>query len=218
MTSFLLSLYFSLRSVLLNNFFRNIKVTYWSVLILILKMFIQFVWSHGLLITLSDDIGTNPRPKPNPSHNFSVFHWNVNSLIAYNYLKGSLLRAYIVIKKFEVLCLSETYLNSYNLFDDEKFNLPGYNIVRVNYLPNTKRWCLDLLQELFPFEGSWYSTFVRIWNKKLRTRHVILSPLYRFPSQSKDESESFPDKFELNCDSVVISFVLGNVNANKTIA
>ena len=97
MTSSLLSLYFSLRSVLLNNFFPDIKVTYCSVLILILKMFIQFVCSHGLLITLSDDIGTNPRPKPNPSHNFSICHWNVNSLITYNYLKGSLLRAYIVI-------------------------------------------------------------------------------------------------------------------------
>ena len=108
-------------------------------MILILIIFIQFVWLHALLIRQSDDVETNPRAKPNPCHNFSICHWNLNSLTAYNYLKTSLLRAYVAIKKFEVLCLSETYLHSYNLFDDENFNLPGYNIVRDDHLSNTKQ-------------------------------------------------------------------------------
>ena len=102
-------------------------------------MFIQFVSLHTLLIRQSDDIETNPRPKPNPCHSFSICPWNLNSLTACNYLTTSLLRAYVAIKKFEVLCLSETYLDSYNLFDDDNFNLPGYNIVKIDHLSNTKK-------------------------------------------------------------------------------
>ena len=37
--------------------------------------------------------------------------WNLNSLTAYNYLKVSLLGAYVAIKKFDVVCLSETFLD-----------------------------------------------------------------------------------------------------------
>ena len=90
-------------------------------------MFIQFLWVHALLIRPSGYIKMNPGPKPNPSHSFSICHWNLNSLTAHNYLKVSLLRAYVAIKKFDVVCLSETYLDSSNLSDDDNFYLPGYN-------------------------------------------------------------------------------------------
>ena len=88
-------------------------------------MFIQFIWVHDLLIRQSGDIEMNPEPKSNPCHSFSMCHWNLNSLTAHNYLKVSLLRAYVAIRKFDVVCLSETYLDSPNLSDDDNFNLPG---------------------------------------------------------------------------------------------
>ena len=72
----------------------------------------------------------NPRPKPNPCHSFSICHWNLNSLAAHNYLKVSLLRVYVAIKKFDVVCLSETYLDSSYLSYNDNFNLPGYNLVK----------------------------------------------------------------------------------------
>ena len=75
----------------------------------------------------------NPGPKPNHCHSFSIWHWNLNSLNAHNYLKASLLRAYVAIRKFDVVCLSETYLHSSNLSDDDNFNLPSYNVVRENF-------------------------------------------------------------------------------------
>ena len=74
-------------------------------------MFIQFIRVHALLIRQSEDIEMNPGPKPNPFHSFSIFHWNLNSLTAHDYLKVSLLRAYVAIKKFDVVCLSETFLD-----------------------------------------------------------------------------------------------------------
>ena len=97
------------------------------------------MWVHALLITQSGDIEMNPGPKRNPCHSFSICHWNLNSLTAHNYLKVSLLRAYVAIRKFDVVCLSETYLDSSNLSDDDKFNRPGYNVVRVGHLSNTKK-------------------------------------------------------------------------------
>ena len=69
-----------------------------------------------------------PGPRPNPCPSFSICHWNLNSLTAHNYLEVSLLRAYVAIRKFDVVCLSETYLNSFNLSDDHNFNLLGCNV------------------------------------------------------------------------------------------
>ena len=41
----------------------------------------------------------NPELKRNPCHSFSICHWKLNSLAAHNYLKVSLLRAFVAIKK-----------------------------------------------------------------------------------------------------------------------
>ena len=87
----------------------------------------------------SGDIEMNPGPKPNPCHSFSICHWNRNSLATHNYLKVSLLRAYVAIEKFDVVCLSETYLDSSNLSDDDNFYLPGYNLVRADHPSNAKK-------------------------------------------------------------------------------
>ena len=152
-----ITLILSLSSTLLklNSFHTKIKTIYWSVLItfliLIVIMFIQFIWVHVLLIRQSDDIETNPGPKPNPCHSFSICHWNLNSLTAQNYLKVSLLRVYVAIRKFDVVRLSETYLDWPNLSDDDNFNLPGYNAVRADHPSNTKKVVFaSVSKTLFP--------------------------------------------------------------------
>ena len=113
----------------LSSFHTKIKTSYWSVLItflfLIVITFIQFIWIYALLVRQSGDIDMNPGPKPNPSHSFSICHWNLSSLTAHNYLKVSLLRAYVAISKFDVVCLSKTYLDSSNLSDDGNLILPA---------------------------------------------------------------------------------------------
>ena len=162
----------------------------------------------------------NPGPKPNPCHSFSICHWNLNSLTAHNYLKVSLLRAYVAIKKFDVVCISETYLDSSNLSDDDNFDIPGCNVVRADHPSNTKKdgVCIyfknslplkvldiQLLQKCINFE-------IEISDK---TFNFI--SLYRSPSQSKAEFESFADNFEFNLDSFTLRnpyliVVLGDFN------
>ena len=105
--------------------------------------------------------------------------------------------------------------------DDDSFNLPGYNVVKGDHPSNTKKGgaciyfknsvllrVLDIqfLQECINFE-------IKVADK---TCNFI--SLYRSPSQSKDEFESFADNLELNLDSVALRnpyliVVLGDFNA-----
>ena len=78
----------------------------------------------------------NPGPKSNPGHSFSICHWNLNGLAAHNYLKVSLLRTCIAIKKFDVVCLC---FDSSCLSDNNNFHLPGYKLVRADHPSNAKK-------------------------------------------------------------------------------
>ena len=133
-------------------------------------------------------------------------HWNLNSLTAHDYLKVSLLRAYVAIKKFDVVCLSETYLDSSNLSNDDNFNLPGYNVVRADHLSNTKKGgvCIYLKKSL-PLKVLDIQLLQECINFEIKNADKICNfiSLYRSTSQSKDESESFADNLEHNLDSIV---------------
>ena len=64
------------------------------------------------IILLSGDIEINPGPKSSSRECFSICHWNLNSISAQSYTKVSLLTAYNLIHNFDIICVSETFLNS----------------------------------------------------------------------------------------------------------
>ena len=66
-----------------------------------------------------------------------ICHWNLNSICAHNFAKLSLLRAYVSVHKFDVICLSETYLDSST--DDEILEISGYYLIRSDHSSNKKR-------------------------------------------------------------------------------
>ena len=88
---------------------------------------------------LCGDIELNPGPRPNSSQSFSICHWNLNSIAAHNFSKFSLLKAYNAIHNYDMLCLSETYLNHDTLFDDDSWRIPGYELIRVDNRSNENR-------------------------------------------------------------------------------
>ena len=153
-------------------------------------MFIQFLWVHALLIRQSGDIQMNPGPKLLILAIVfqSICHCNLNSLTAHNYLKVSLLRAYVAIKKFDVVCLSETYLDSSNLCDDDNFNLPGCNVVRADYPSNTKKVVFaSISKTLFLKRFLIFSCCKNILTLKLKllTKRKILSLCIDLPVNPK---------------------------------
>ena len=110
-------------------------IIYWN----ILSSFMSNIWYCKCLLQLSGDIELKPGPKPNSSKSFSICHWNLNSITSHNFIKVSLLTAYNSIHKFDIICLSEMYLNSKTLSNDENLNVPGYNLIRTDHLSNTNR-------------------------------------------------------------------------------
>ena len=96
-------------------------------------------WSIPFSILLSGDIETNPGPKPIAGQSFSICHWNLNSISARNFTKISLLTAYVLVHDFDIICLSETYLNSEISTDDKNLEMPGYYLLRADHPSNNKR-------------------------------------------------------------------------------
>ena len=95
---------------------------------LMLATYIRHTWVCPILITLSGDIEKNTGPKPSSCDKFSICNWNLNSISAHNFIKISLLRAYISTHNFDILCLSETYLDSNISSNNNNLTIPGDDI------------------------------------------------------------------------------------------
>ena len=92
-----------------------------------------------LHINLSWDIELYPGPKSNSCENFSVCHWNLNSISAHNFSKVLLFNAYTSLHSFDIICLSETYLDSCILSHDANLEIQGYDLIRACHPSNVKR-------------------------------------------------------------------------------
>ena len=97
------------------------------------------IWYCKCLLQLTGSIDLNPDAKPTSCKSFSTCHWNLNSIASHNFIKVSLLTVYNSIDKFDMISLSETYLNFETLSNDENLNVPGCNLIRADHLSNTKR-------------------------------------------------------------------------------
>ena len=94
-----------------------------------------------------DDIEINPGPKSTSQQGFSICHWNLNSIIAHNFGKIFLLKAYAAIHKSDIICLSETYLDSSIATNNDKLDMDGYNLLCSDHPSNTKRGGVCILCE-----------------------------------------------------------------------
>ena len=78
-------------------------------------------------------------PRRNLINHFTICHWNLNSIYVHNFAKVQLLKAYLPVHKFDIVCLSETYLNSCFPFDGDNLDIPGYVMIRADHPANSKR-------------------------------------------------------------------------------
>ena len=85
-----------------------------------------FVFQHFLAIKLllrCGDVESNPGPKD--KHCLSICHYNINSIAAHNFAKLSSLEAFNAVHNFDVICISEPYLDSSFSSDDSALALKG---------------------------------------------------------------------------------------------
>ena len=111
-----------------------------TIYVLIISNLLEYLWVGSRIISLSGDIEINLGPNLNALNcYFSVCRWNLNSISAHMFTKVFFLSAYRFVHKFDIVCLSETYLNSETPSDDENLEIAGYNLVREDNSTNSKR-------------------------------------------------------------------------------
>ena len=153
-----------------------------------------------LLLFMSGGIELNPGPnKTNSSCKFSVCHWNLNSLAAHNFDKVGLLEAFNTINKFDIICVSESYLDSTFSSDNEDINTIGYKLVRADHPNNIKRGGVcAYVRESLPVRvvSNHDLSGCLILEVNLKNKKGYLVSLYGSPNQNPDEFELFLTNLE----------------------
>ena len=163
------------------------------------------IWYCKCLLQLCGDIELNPGPKSNSCKSLLICHWNLKSITSHNLIKVSILTAYNSMHKFDIICLSEMYLNSRTPSNGENLNVPGYNRIRADHLSKAKcEGVCIYFKESLPLR----SHNVTYLNECICFEIMISNKLYNFislcrsPSQSSDEFENFVDNLQLTSEAL----------------
>ena len=176
-----------------------------------------------LILLILDGIHPNPGPQKCKDHNFSVFFWNLNSLPVNNFFKLSLLSTYNCIYQYDLICLSETFLDSSISSNDERLSLEGYDMIRVDHPNNVKRGGVCVY-----IKNSLATRICNISNLNecivvelnINNKNGYVIALHKSPSQSTDEF----DEFLLHLDQTLhdisslnpsFTILLGDFNAKS---
>ena len=104
------------------------------------RSFFFLIMFVSLLLILSYDVELNPGPKKDSSrHKFSIAHWNLNSIATQNFVKLSQLEAYNTMHSYDLICLSETWLDYTTSINSSDLSLKGCNLHRVDDPDNVKK-------------------------------------------------------------------------------
>ena len=99
-------------------------------------LFFDTIFSKILLVN-SGDIETDPGPRK--SSPIKICHWNLNGLAAHDFIKVPLIEAFVSTHNFDILCLSEIFLDLTIDLNDGNINIDGSFILRVDHPSNNKR-------------------------------------------------------------------------------
>ena len=145
---------------------------------------VRHLWNHpfaGFAFLLLLKMGISRSildPRKKKQDFFLFFRLNVNNIIAHN--KLSLLEAYNTIYKYDILCISETYLDSSVSVDDTTLSLPGYSLVRSDHLTMLKGVVLAcILKRIYLWDQLMYHSFLSVcyvkWPFKVKKVMSLLS-------------------------------------------
>ena len=176
------------------------KITYFSLLyclsygVCIAIDILHFYWVAPRLILLCCDVNPNPGPDT-----FKFCCWNLNSIIAYDFLQVTLIEAYNSLYNYDLLGIVETHLD--DTIDQERLALKGYNLITCNHPLNIKRGGVGLyIKESLSNKRRPDMTTLSeciVCELHLDRKKYFFVVLYRSPSQDQDEFECFMNKFEL---------------------
>ena len=130
-----------------------------NILIFLFLFYSAFVF---LILLMDGDIESNPglKTKTKNQNVFSCCHWNVNSLLAHN--KLSVQETYNIAHKYDVLCMSQLYLDSTVPLDDNSVSLNGHNLTCADHPANVKRGGVCTTRKTYPLGLSALPTLINV--------------------------------------------------------
>ena len=156
---------------------------------------VSFAFKH--LLIFCGNVEVNPVPQHWTSLSFC--HRNLNSISAHDFVKAPLLEAYNAIHKFDIIRLSETFLNGFLQNDDVSLVLDGYKLVTADNPSDLKRGGVCIyFKESLPIKVLNITNLHEclVCELSLNGRRSYIVSLYRSPSQSSNEYDHFIKTFE----------------------
>ena len=143
--------------------------------------------------------------------------------MVHNFIKVSLLQTLAATNDYDIICLTETFLDSSVENDDDRISIPGYNLLRADHPSNTKRGVCIYDKDHLPIIKrndlcqlhEYLVTELRIGKKK-----CFFICLYRSPSQTSEELEDFCTDLNLFLSNIndinpAYSVIIGDFNARS---
>ena len=118
----------------------------------------------------------------------------MNSITSHDFLKVKLLSAYNILHNFDSICISESYLNSEAVSNDDSLNIPSYNMVRADHPSGNWRGGVCVYyKETLPIKmlDINYLQECISFDLKIGSKLCSIVSLYRSPSQTRDEFDKF---------------------------
>ena len=171
------------------------------------------------LLTCCGDIEEKPGPKYS---SLTFCHWNLNGLTAHDSTKISLLQVYITQHNYDIICLTETFLNFSILSDDNRITRDGYNLIRSDHPSDSKK------RGVFIYYTEHIPLILRddintLDNFQVReicsqNEKCFLTYIYRSRSQNQDEFKNFCTNFDILLNNIndelpLCLIVTGDFNA-----
>ena len=134
----------------------------------------------------------------------------------------SLLESYINVNDTDIICLSETFLNSSIPIEENRLNIPGYSMMRADHSSNTIKggvWiCYKEHLSIIRRDNISNLKECLVTEITVKNERGYLTCLYRCPRQNREQFQSFFDSLvilmnNINSLNAAISIITGDFNA-----
>ena len=170
---------------------------------------IVYLWQLQTILILSGDIETNPGPTAGNNQYLTICHWNLNRITTDNFIKFPLLESYIATHKFDIICLSETFLDSSLSDDDPRLNLKGYSLIRSDHPNDIKQGGVCIYYKnhipLIPKPAMTQLNECLVCELKVNNKKCFITVLYRSPSQSIETFDNFKKRLAQSCIDLIFT-------------
>ena len=149
-------------------------------------------------LKLSGDV--HPNPGPCHGNTFKFCHWNLDSITVNNFIKIPLIEAYNSVYNYDIIALSETYLDS--SIPNESISLTGFSkdIYRSDHPNDVKRGVRSYFKDSLAIKQR---KDLQILDERIISelttgrKKVFFVVVYRSPSQNSESFYSFLENLEL---------------------